>query len=167
LWVSLGAVIGSEAGGRFAFLLPERWFAAIIGLLVLVTTWLPMPKFIARSRAAQFVGGAIVSAVGMVVGAAGPLVAAFVRGIPDRRQLVATHATLNALQHLIKVIVFGAMGFAFRQYLPLILLMVAAGLAGTAVGSRLLTQVPEAVFRLVFRILLTMVALGLIGAALT
>src|SRR6185369_14069033 len=120
---------------------------------VLVTTWLPMPKFIATSRPAQFVGGAIVSALSMVVGAAGPLVAAFVRGIPDRRQLVATHATLNALQYVFKVIVFGAMGFAFRQYLLLILLMVAAGLAGTAVGSRLLTRVPEPVFRMAFRIL--------------
>ncbi len=109
LWVSLGAVIGSVIGGRFAYLIPDKWFAAIIGVFVLVTTWLPMPKIIASSRIVQFVGGAIVSAVGMVVGAAGPLVAAFVRGIPDRRQLVATHAMLNSLQHVIKVIVFVAM----------------------------------------------------------
>src|SRR6185369_10492711 len=149
----------SVIGGRFAFLLPDKWFAAIIGLFVLVTTWLPMPKMIARSRTVQFVGGLVVSAVGMVVGAAGPLVAAFVRGIPDRRQLVATHATLNALQHLFKVVVFVAMGFAFRQYLMLILLMVVAGFAGTAIGSRMLTRVPEHVFRLVFRILLSLVAL--------
>jgi uncharacterized membrane protein YfcA len=42
-----------------------------------------------------------------------------------------------------------------------------AGLAGTAVGSRLLTRVPEPVFRLAFRILLSLVALGLIWDALT
>lgn len=165
LWVTLGAIIGSVVGGRFAFLLPDEWFAGLIGLFVLVTTWLPMPKMIARSRAVQFTGGLIVSAVGMVVGAAGPLVAAFVRGISDRRQLVATHATLNALQHLFKVVVFAAMGFAFRQYLLLILLMVVAGFAGTAVGSRMLTRVPEHVFRLVFRILLSLVALDLIWQA--
>lgn len=166
LWVTLGSALGSVAGGRFAFLLPDKWFAAIIGLFVLVTTWLPMPKFMTTSRRAQFVGGAIISAVSMVVGAAGPLIAAFVRGIPERRQLVATHAMLNALQHLFKVIVFGAMGFALRQYVLLIVLMVAAGLAGTAVGSRLLTRVPEAVFRMAFRILLSLVAVGLIWSAL-
>ena len=165
LWVRLGAVLGSIAGGRFAYMLPDRWFAGIIGLFVLVTTWMPQPKFITRSRAVQFVGGAVVSAVGMVVGAAGPLVAAFVRGIPDRQQLVATHAMLNAAQHLFKVIVFTAMGFAFRQYLPLILLMVASGLAGTFVGSRILTRIPEHVFRLVFRLLLSAVALGLVWQA--
>jgi uncharacterized membrane protein YfcA len=166
LWVTLGALIGSVMGGRFAWLLPDRWFAAAIGLFVLVTTWMPQPKFITGNRVVQFLGGIVVSAVGMVVGAAGPLVAAFVRGIPDRQQLVATHATLNTFVHVFKVVVFVAMGFAFRQYLPLILAMVIAGFAGTNVGSRILTRVPERVFRLVFRILLSLVALELIRRAL-
>ncbi len=166
LWVSMGAAIGSVIGGRFANLLPERWFAAAIGLFVLVTTWLPLGEFIAKSRPVQFIGGMVVSAVGMVVGAAGPLVAAFVRGIPDRRQLVATHAMLNTFQHVFKVAVFVAMGFAISQYLLLILLMVVAGFAGTSLGSRMLTRVPEQVFRLVFRILLSLVALELIRRAL-
>lgn len=166
LWIALGAALGSIVGGRFANLLPERWFAAAIGLFVLVTTWLPQPKMIAESRAVQFVGGTIVSAVGMVVGAAGPLVAALVRGISDRRELVATHAMLNTFNHVFKVAVFIAMGFAIGQYLPLIAAMVAAGFAGTSVGSRLLTRVPEQVFRLVFRLLLSAVALELIRRAL-
>lgn len=166
LWVTLGAVIGSVIGGGFANFLPDRWFAAAIGLFVLVTTWLPQPRVIAESRAVQFLGGAVVSALGMVVGAAGPLVAAFVRGIADRRQLVATHAMLNSFVHVFKVVVFVAMGFAFARYLPLVLLMVAAGFLGTTVGSRILTRVPENVFRVVFRVLLSLVALELIRRAL-
>jgi len=166
LWVTLGALLGSLIGGQFAWLLPEKWFAAAIGAFVLFTTWLPQPGFITGSRALQFVGGMLVSAVGMVVGAAGPLVAAFVRGIPDRQQLVATHAMLNTFVHVFKVVVFVAMGFAFRHYLPLILAMVVAGFAGTSVGSRILTRVPERVFRLVFRILLSLVALELIRRAI-
>ena len=165
LWVTLGAVLGSVIGGSFAHMLPDRWFAAAIGVFVLVITWLPQPKIIAGSRAIQFAGGLVVSAIGMVVGAAGPLIAAFVRGIPDRRQLVATHATLTALQHLFKVVVFVAMGFAVRQYLPLILAMVVSGFAGTALGSRMLTRVPEQVFRVAFRMLLSLVALELIRRA--
>jgi len=166
LWVTLGAALGSVLGGRFANRLPEREFAAAIGLFLLGTTWLPQSKVIAGSRLVQFAGGIIVSALGMVVGAAGPLVAAFVRGIPDRRQLVATHATLNSFQMLFKVLVFVAKGFAFRRYLPLILLMVTAGFAGTSVGSRMLTRVPEHLFRLVFRILLSIIALELIRRAI-
>lgn len=166
LWITLGAVIGSVLGGRFAHHIPEQAFAAAIGLFVLVTTWLPQPKIIATSRAVQFIGGAVVSALGMVVGAAGPLLAAFVRGLADRRELVATHAMLNAFQHVFKVAVFVAMGFAFSRYLPLIAAMVVAGFAGTAVGSRLLTRVPERVFRLGFRLLLSLAACGLIWRAL-
>jgi uncharacterized membrane protein YfcA len=162
LWLALGAALGSVLGGQFAYLLPEKWFAAAIGVFVLITTWLPTPKAIATSPALQFTGGTVVSALGMVVGAAGPLVAAFMRGIPDRRQLVATHAMLMTFQHVFKVAVFVVMGFAFRQYLLLMLLMVASGFAGTAAGSRLLTRVPEKVFRLGFRILLSFVAIGLI-----
>lgn len=166
LWVTLGALAGSLIGGRLAFVLPGKWLALAIGCFVLVTTWLPSPRALADSRVVQFIGGTLVSAVGMVVGAAGPLLAAFVRGIPDRRQLVATHAMLNSLQHAIKIVVFAAMGFAFHDYLPLIALMVAAGLGGTILGSRLLTRVPERVFRLGFRLLLSAVAIGLIREAL-
>ena len=166
LWISLGALLGSVIGGRLAFVLPEKWFTLAIGAFVLVTTWLPTPRALTESRTVQFFGGSIVSAVGMVVGAAGPLLAAFIRGIPDRRQLVATHAMLNSLQHAIKIVVFAAMGFAFRSYMPLVLLMVAAGFVGTTVGSQLLTRVPERAFRLVFRLLLSAVALGLIREAL-
>ncbi len=39
--------------------------------------------------------------------------------------------------------------------------MVVAGFVGTTIGSRMLTRVPENVFRLGFRILLSLVALGL------
>lgn len=165
LWVTLGAALGSVLGGQLAWLLPGNWLAGAIGLFVLVTTWLPQPKVIGTSRAVQFVGGTMVSALGMLVGAAGPLVAAFVRGIPDRHQLVATHAMLNTFVHVFKVAVFVAMGFAFSRYLPLILLMVLAGFAGTAVGSRMLAHVPESVFRLAFRLLLSVVALGLMWRA--
>lgn len=165
-WVTLGAALGSVIGGGFATALPARWFTAAIGLFVLVTTWLPQPRWIASSRVVQFVGGAVVSAVGMVVGAAGPLVAAFVRGIPDRRALVATHAMLNSLVHVFKIAVFVATGFAFGRWLPLIAAMVASGFAGTALGGRLLMRVPEHVFRLAFRLLLSAVALELLRRAM-
>ena len=119
-----------------------------------------------RASCMLLLGAAAGGPVGMVVGAAGPLVAAFVRGIADRRELVATHAMLNSIQHVIKVLVFVAMGFAFGAYLPLILLMILAGLGGTAVGSRILTRVPEHLFRVVFRVLLSLVALELLRRAL-
>jgi uncharacterized membrane protein YfcA len=166
IWISLGAVIGTIVGGQFAYLLPERWFELIIGAFVLATTWLPQPKIVGTSRALQFVGGAVISALSMVVGATGPLVATFIKGLADRRQLVATHATLMTIQNAFKVLAFTALGFAFADYLPLIVAMVGFGFAGTAIGSQLLVRVPEHIFRYGFKVVLSLVALDLIREAL-
>jgi uncharacterized membrane protein YfcA len=102
----------------------------------------------------------------MLVGATGPLVSVFLKGIPDRQQLVATHAMLMTFQNVFKVVVFVFLGFAFAQYLPLIIAMVIAGFGGTAIGSKLLVRVPESAFRWGFKIILTLVALDLLRGAL-
>ena len=166
LWISLGAVVGVVAGGQFAYLLPEHLFSIAIGVFVLITTWLPQPKIVGENRVVQVIGGAIISALSMVVGATGPLVATFIKGLADRRQLVATHAMLMTIQNAMKVVVFTALGFAFGIYLPLIAAMVLVGFAGTAIGSRLLVRVPEHIFRVGFKIVLTLVSLDLIREAL-
>lgn len=166
LWISLGGVIGAIVGGQFASRLPETVFQIIIALFVLLTTWLPQPRIVGRSPVAQVIGGAVIAAIGMVVGASGPLVAVFIKGLADRRQLVATHAMLMTLQNTFKVAVFVALGFAFAEFLPLILAMIVFGLFGTAVGSHLLVRVPEAAFRWGFKIILSLVALDLLREAL-
>ena len=166
LWISLGAVIGTIVGGQFASLLPEAAFQIAIAVFVLITTWLPQPKIVGRSRLAQVIGGAVISALSMVVGATGPLVAVFIKGLSDRRELVATHAMLMTIQNTFKVVVFVALGFAFAEFLPLILAMIASGFIGTALGSRLLVKVPEALFRIGFKVVLSLVALDLLREAI-
>jgi uncharacterized membrane protein YfcA len=64
------------------------------------------------------------------------------------------------------VVTFTALGFAFAAYLPLVVALVLTGFGGTAIGSRLLVKVPERVFRIGFKVVLTIVALDLIREAL-
>jgi len=165
-WISLGAVIGTIVGGQFVAYLPEHLFTIAIGAFVLITTWLPQPKIVGENRLVQFLGGLIISALSMLVGATGPLIATFIKGLADRRQLVATHAMLMTVLNTFKVLTFTALGFAFGAYLPLILVMVLAGFVGTSIGSRLLVKVPERIFRVGFKLVLTLVALDLIRGAL-
>lgn len=165
-WLSLGGLIGTIVGGQFASLLPATALQVAIAAFVLLTTWLPQPRIVGTSRVAQVIGGAVIAAVSMVVGATGPLVAVFIKGLADRRQLVATHAMLMTLQNSFKIVAFVLLGFAFAAYLPLVAVMIASGFAGTAVGSRLLVRVPEAAFRWGFKIVLTLVALDLLREAL-
>ena len=66
------------------------------------------------------------------------------------------------MQHLLKILMFGFLGFAFAPWVPLILGMVAFGYLGTVLGNRILDRLPEAFFRIALRAMITVLALALI-----
>lgn len=162
----LGSAAGAVLGGRVATLLPEAVFTALIAVFVLWSAWAPKPAATARGPVATVAAGLVTSAVGMVTGVAGPLVVAFLRFLPDRRQIIATHALLMTAQNVFKALSFAAFGFTFTSYLPFVAAMIASGFAGTALGTGLLQRVPEEAFRRGFRVVLTLVALNLLVSVL-
>lgn len=102
----------------------------------------------------------------MFVGATGPFVASFIS--PDRLErhaVVATHATCMTVQHTLKVVAFGFLGFAFLPWVPLLAAMIGAGLLGTMLGRRLLDRLPHRLFSRIFKAILTLLALRLLYAA--
>ncbi|MCD7059515.1 sulfite exporter TauE/SafE family protein [Pelagibacterium xiamenense] len=165
VWFALGAIPGAVAGGGIAVALPEALFQILIGIFILYCLWGPQPDISGRGPLANVAAGVLISALGMVTGVSGPLVANFLRKIADRRALIATHATIMAFSNVAKVVVFSALGFAFAAYLPLIALMIASGFAGTLLGSRLLEHMPERTFRRGFRIVLSLMALEMLRGA--
>jgi uncharacterized membrane protein YfcA len=166
LWLGLGAVLGVFFGAQLVSVLPEWLFQIAIGVFLLITTWLPQPRVMISNPFALAIGGFLISALGMVVGAIGPLIAALVRGVNDRHKLVATQAVILTIQNFFKIGAFIALGFAFSAYVPLIVVMLITGVLGTMAGSRLLARVPEKVFQYGFRILLTVLALELLRTAI-
>lgn len=163
----LGSAAGALLGGRVATLLPEAVFTALIAVFILWSAWAPKPAGTARGPLATAAAGLLTAAVGMITGVSGPLVIAFLRFLPDRHQIIATHALLMTAQNTFKTLAFTAFGFAFAPYLPLIAMMVATGFAGTWIGRRLLSRVPEQGFRWGFRIILSLVAAHLLWSAIT
>ncbi len=158
----LGAVPGAIAGGRLVSLLPDSAFALTIGLFVLVTSWVRLPRRSAHDPVLLVGAGAAIGAVGMLVSATGPLTSLFLSRSPDRRIIVATQAAIMTAQHLSKVAVFAALGFVIGPWLPLVAAMIASGLVGTVTGSHLLERLPERTFRLGLKLLLSAIALGLV-----
>ena len=139
--------------------LPFWLLLALVAGFVLYGTWSPGCRSARPGRAVFFAVGAGSSLVTMLVGATGPLIAPFVSAAcGERRQGVATHALLMSVQHGIKVLAFGLLGFAFGPYLPLLAGLLAFGLLGTWVGGRLLARLPEDVFRRGLRMILTVLA---------
>lgn len=165
LWFGIGTVIGSLLGGSIAVSLPENLFRLLIGTFILYSVWGPQPRVSGRGPFADVAAGMAIGALGMIIGAVGPLVANFLRKLSDRRQLIATQATLLVFNNLAKISAFVLFGVALGQYVPLILAMVVTGFGGTVAGSRLLDRMPERGFRILFKLVLTVLALGMLRAA--
>jgi uncharacterized membrane protein YfcA len=158
----VGACIGAVVGARVVLALPLWLLLALLAVFVLYGTWSPGFRSTKPGRGKFFAVGAVSSFVTMFVGATGPLIAPFVSAACDeRRQVVATHAMLMSVQHGIKVLAFGLLGFAFGPYLPLLLGLLAFGFLGTAVGGQLLAKLPEHVFRWGLRMILTVLSFRL------
>lgn len=162
----IGTLIGSYIGGQTVIALETWVLQLILGLFVLYATW--APKFRSSNPGpAKFFGCGIAGGFAtMFIGGSGPLLAPFVNAAcPTRQQVVATHATLMTFQHLFKVIIFGALGFAFGPYIPLLIGLLAFGALGTLVGRNILNRLPEKVFRIGLQTILTLLALRLLYAA--
>lgn len=163
---SLGALAGALIGGQLVVALPEALLKSFVGAFVLFVVWGPKPKGKVGGPWGLGVGGLFATILTMFVGATGPFVAALLAArLDDRRHYGATHAAAMVVQHGLKVVTFGFLGFSFGAWIPVMVAMVAAGFLGTLLGTKLLYALPEASFRLVFKWLLTALAIQLIVSA--
>ena len=160
---ALGTLAGAFAGAPLTVSLPDAWFRIALGLFVLLITFAPVPAIAASGRAGHASSGAVTGFLSTLFGTTGPLVITILsHAIGERMRLVATTALCMAAQHGLKIVAFGALGFSFGDWLPLVAAMVLTGYAGTVVGLGLLARLPEARFRTAFRILVTLLALDLV-----
>lgn len=163
----IGSLIGIALGATAFAIIPERLFMALLGLFILTMAWFPKPNIPGLDKAGVVVGGIVSSFATMFVGATGPFVNAILKAIgADRKQIVATQAMCMTIQHSMKAIAFGAIGFSFVDWAPLVVAMIASGFAGTLLGTRLLERMSEATFALILKVLLTLIGLDLVRKAL-
>lgn len=160
---SVGAAIGVAAGAQIFVALPTAVLQGTIGAFVLVLAWLPKFGRVGPQKRRFTALGFGTAFLGMFVSATGTLLAPFVASAsPDRRNLVATMASLMAVTHVMKLVAFSLLGVAVAAYTPLLAAMIAAAALGTWIGSRMLNIVPERLFRVIFQIVLTALAARLI-----
>jgi uncharacterized membrane protein YfcA len=165
------------AGLALSRAVPRGATEIAIGAFVLIATWRPGWLRFGADRRGRLGGdprrrmlaaGGVVGFFSTTVGATGPLAAPFFLRLGlDRRGLIGTQAACQMLQHLAKIAVFGAVGFAFRDWLLPLLALSTTAVAGTWLGTRLLDRVSEDDFRALYMGVLTVLALRLIeGEAL-
>jgi len=166
LWFSLGGLLGSIAGGALALETPVWLLRACVGIFIIWTLWGPMPKSFAPGRWTYFLTGIVACFLAMFFGTTSPIVAAMLSvSALDRLARVATHAAAMVVQHVVKTVAFGVLGFVYQEWLILISAILLAGLAGTFAGTRFLHRMPEETFKRGFKIILSAIAIYLLVAA--
>lgn len=162
-----GAFIGALAGSQAFVSLPTHMLEGILGLFILVVTWLPKLGRIGAQGGRFMALGFAATFLGVFVSATGTLVAPFVASATtDRRNHAATVGALMSMVHISKLAAFGLIGFAIGRYVPLMLAMIVAGAAGNWIGEEALHHTSERRFRLILQGVLSALALKLMWDAL-
>jgi uncharacterized membrane protein YfcA len=165
--------LGLEVASR----LPPAGTRIAIGAFVLLATWRPRWLLLgAAPRAASDhtssprqlgvrfgLVGALNGALGVTIGATGPLLAPFFLGLSlSRLEIVATQAICQMSGHAAKLAIFGSTGFQFVPWLGMLVLLSSMVSFGTWLGSQLLHRIDERRFTLLYKSVLTALSLELL-----
>jgi len=141
------------------------WFKPGIGAFILIfLVWrrfkpkmrnLPMAVYVPLGLAAGFLS--------IWVGATGPFIAPFfLRDDFEKERVIATKAVCQSWLHFLKLPAFLALGYDYRGDVPLLAVLLACVVAGTAFGKRLLSRIEEASFVFYYECVLGAIAASLL-----
>ena len=160
----IGGVLGAALGAQLFQQLDLQWLPALMGVVILLITWIPLPAVHGQGNWPLVLLGFYQTAIGMLIGATGPLGAAVLARRQQRRDwLVVNTAVYMSSNHLIKMLAFLFMGFAFADYGLLLSGMVVGVVAGSWLGTWLRQFVPEGDFRIWFKLIISLLAVRMIG----
>ena len=158
-----GAIVGGLISAAISREINLEYTPLLIAAYLLYTVWGPKLE-LKKPLAGEFaIIGMLQTGLSMIIGATGPLgQAALLRHQLKRDSLVVTAALMMIFTHLIKVILFALLGFAFLSYWKIIIGMSAGVIVGAFVGTHIRYRIPEALFRKALKWLLTLLALRMI-----
>ncbi|MDF0534945.1 sulfite exporter TauE/SafE family protein [Shewanella yunxiaonensis] len=168
LWPFLiGSIAGIAVFGWLLLNIHSDYIPLAIGIYLLLNTWSTwFARLILRYENFYLVGF-LQTGLGLVVGATGPLGLSILnKHIDDHNEVIATSSMFMTITHLSKLAVFGVMGFALWDYLPVLLTMTLCSIAGSFIGTRLRHKVQREQIKPVIKILLTLLALNMIAKVL-
>ncbi|MEH6579535.1 MAG: sulfite exporter TauE/SafE family protein [Amphritea sp.] len=161
-----GAVVGAIIAALLVVQLPLMVIQLTVAVFILFMVWGPKLSNREATPSGLVTAGGVTTLISMFVGATGPLVAAYIhRQGFEKYRTVATLATCMTFQHSLKLFVFAWAGFVFVDWIALVLAMVGGGFFGTWIGLHLLRKIPTEKFQLIFKLVVSVLALRLIWQA--
>ncbi|MBE1287984.1 MAG: TSUP family transporter [Alteromonadaceae bacterium] len=159
-YFAIGAIFAALIASFVLVQLPLSLIELAIGIFVLAMVWGIKPQKRDLPKPLRILAGSVTTFLSMFIGATGPLVAAIIHSQrADKHQIVATFSTCMSMQHGLKMLVFGVVGFAFLPWLPLVIAMIVSGAIGTWLGLKLLNRFSTNTFEWAFKGIMTVLAL--------
>lgn len=170
-WSSLLVFPASLLGVAVATSIPEAATQFALGIFVLVVGWKPSLLKWRGGRQlpdqAMIGVGAASGFLSSTVGASGPVTSPFFKAVTTTHiAFVATAAASQVVAHTSKIVAFTLDGFSLLDHLDVIAVGCIGVIIGSWIGTRFLGKIDEERLALVFKIVLTALALRLIGQAL-
>lgn len=162
-----GSVFGAGLGARIYFELPEQVIGVAIAVVMLIAIWLPEISWRPRLKHPWAIVGFLHSLLSTLFAYGAILHAVALHAGLNRRQMVATLAGCLSGMSVFKIAGYAWYGFDYRPFMLLIAVAVLASVVGTWLGKRLSEQLPEARFRIAYRVIITVTAIRLLYTALT
>lgn len=158
-----GGIVGGLIAAGIAREIDLEYTPLLIATYILYTVWGPPLRFPLPLKGEFVVIGLLQTGLSMLVGATGPMGQATLlrRGL-QRDALVVTGALMTLFTHLIKILLFALLGFAFAEYWKIIAGMSAGVIVGAWIGTHIRYRIDERLFRRMLKWLLTLLALRMI-----
>lgn len=158
--------IGVYLGLQLYNVLAPEGIKLIIASAILISLFAKLPAAL-RDRQlpifSYYIIGIVIGFGNMIVGVLAPLLAAFLRHEPlTKEQMVGTLGFFGFAGNLLKIASFSAVGFAFADYLPLIIPACLASIIGSYCGKVLLTRSSNQFFIRAFQIMIALLATKMI-----
>ena len=162
--ILFSTIFGALLAINFFENLSDNILLLLIAATILFLTWASSSHFLLLALNNNLSCGFISSFAGILVGANGPLVTAYLRTKNLQPEvLIANHGVIMVFQHLIKIILFTAFfDFLIIDYLVFLILMTISGYLGAVSAKKLIIKISLRKFDLVLKVLLTLLSLSLI-----
>ena len=133
---------------------------SVIALFILINTFSKIP-ILNQNR--LFLTGSISSFLSTIIGVTGSLISSVIQSYKlEKSEYISSCAFLLLTQHFFKCILFGLIGFAFKDYFFLVILVIISGIFGTFIGKFLIFRIPDSYLVLVIKIILIVISLNLL-----
>lgn len=159
----IASPFGAWAASHIVINMSKNTFQMILGISILVMTWMPQIKKAPKIPGKFFLLGFITTFTALFTGATGPFVMPFLmrEGLNKEEQIVA-QSTCQIFAHTCKIIAYMFMGFQIQKHMPILTSAGVAAIAGTLISKTILKKIPDNQFLICIKIILTILAARMI-----